>query len=82
LLGVPAPNDVRANDPNYSFEQVVRFDHLDGTTHWGFIDCYRRGCFVLEMKQSRKRLSSSSNVRQMDQGWSNSTKRRLENAQT
>lgn len=79
---MPAPNDVRANDPNYSFEQVVRFDHLDGTTHWGFIDCYRRGCFVLEMKQSRKRLSSSSNVRQMDQGWSNSTKRRLENAQT
>lgn len=82
LLGVPAPNDVNVNDPDYSFEKTVRFVHQDGTAHWGFIDCYRRGCFALEMKQSRKRLAARSSLKQMDQGWSDSDERRLDNART
>nr|WP_314434427.1 DNA methyltransferase [uncultured Brevundimonas sp.] len=80
LLGVPAPNDLKAGDRDYSFERTVLFKHQDGTAHWGMIDCYRRGCFVLEMKQSRKRLATSDNPKKMVGSWSDSGDRRLENA--
>src|SRR5690606_32134494 len=40
---------------DYVFERSIAFKHADGTTTSGFIDCYRRNCFVLEAKQSRKR---------------------------
>ncbi len=36
----------------------------DGSATAGFVDCYRRGSFVLEAKQSRKR-SSSDETRQL-----------------
>lgn len=55
VLGVPAPDQEAAGDLDYAFERPVRFQHLDGTSTTGFIDCYRRGSFVLEGKQSRKR---------------------------
>lgn len=54
LLDVPAPDDERIGDLDYAFERPVRFQHDDGTAHPGFIDCYRRDCFVLEAKQSTK----------------------------
>ena len=57
VLDVPAPDQEAAGDMDYAFERPVRFEHLDGTATTGFIDCYRRGCFVLEGKQSRKRAS-------------------------
>ena len=80
LLGVPAPNDLKAGDRDYSFERTVLFKHQDGTAHWGMIDCYRRGCFVLEMKQSRKRLATSENPKKLAGSWSDSGERRMENA--
>lgn len=40
---------------DYVFERRIDFKHPDGTTTSGFIDCYRKNCFVLEAKQSRKR---------------------------
>lgn len=80
VLDVETPNDVTASDPDYCFERIVRFGHQDGTAHWGFIDCYRRDCFVLEMKQSRKRVTARPSLKQMDQGWSDSDERRLDNA--
>jgi hypothetical protein len=40
---------------DYVFERWVSFKHPDGTTTPGRIDCYRRGCFILEAKQSAKR---------------------------
>lgn len=56
-LGVPQPamstEQNRFND--YVFERRVDFKHPDGTTTAGFVDCYRRGHFVLEAKQSAKR---------------------------
>lgn len=55
LVGAPAPDETRVGDLDYCFERPVRFQHEDGTSHPGFIDCYRRGAFVLEAKQSRKR---------------------------
>src|SRR6185437_12661895 len=39
----------------YVFERAVRFRHDDGTTSPGRIDLYKKGCFVLEAKPSKKR---------------------------
>ncbi|MGO6815319.1 class I SAM-dependent DNA methyltransferase [Rhizobium leguminosarum] len=43
---------------DYVFERRVDFKHADGSRTAGRIDCYRRGCFVLEAKQSSKRTSA------------------------
>ncbi len=52
-LDLPPPNlavdDNRAND--YVFERSVLFQHGDGSSTTKFIDCYRRGAFVLENKK-------------------------------
>ena len=45
----PASDDTRDNA--YVFERRVQFAHGDGSTSHGFIDCYRRGAFVLEAKK-------------------------------
>jgi hypothetical protein len=56
LLGVPPPDasheDTRHNA--YVFERRVTFAHGDGSTSAGFIDCYKRGAFVLEAKKLRQ----------------------------
>ena len=35
----------------YVFERRVRFRHGDGSESHGFIDCFKRGAFVLEAKK-------------------------------
>jgi hypothetical protein len=65
VIGVPAPGDERI-DPNYTFERQVRFRHDDGSSTAGFIDCYRRGCFVLEAKQSKKRQAGGELAPQLE----------------
>jgi len=55
LIGVTAPDQEMVGDYNYCFERRVEFPFHDGGAHRGFIDCYRRGAFVLEAKQSQKR---------------------------
>lgn len=52
LLDVPAPKPATADAQNddYRFERPVTFIHT-GTQSRGFIDLYRRGCFVMEAKQ-------------------------------
>lgn len=55
LIGVAAPDEERTGDLDYCFERPVKFLHEDGGSHPGYIDCYRRGAFVLEAKQSGKR---------------------------
>lgn len=53
LIDVPEPDtasDTPEND-SYAFERSVTFNHPDGSTTTGFIDLYKRGCFVLEAKQ-------------------------------
>lgn len=61
LLSLPTPDP--AGDDNelneYVFERRVDIDKPDGTSTRGFIDLYRRGCFVCEAKQSGKTLDSS-----------------------
>jgi len=61
-LGMERPAMAReANDANdYVFERRVDFKHPDGSRSAGRIDCYRRGSFVLEAKQSAKRQGARS----------------------
>ncbi len=53
LLECPTPDPAREDtrDNAYVFERCVQFAHGDGSTSHGFIDCYRRGGFVLEAKK-------------------------------
>ncbi|GAB1413741.1 hypothetical protein MASR1M97_24770 [Candidatus Desulfobacillus denitrificans] len=56
LLDLPSPDPARddTRDNAYVFERRVRFRHGDGAESHGFIDCYRRGAFVLEAKRIRR----------------------------
>jgi hypothetical protein len=57
VLGLdrPSPNNKTATDENdYVFERSVQRVVSDGTHSVGRIDLYKRGCFVLEAKQSRQ----------------------------
>ncbi|HUS96059.1 MAG TPA: type IIL restriction-modification enzyme MmeI [Hyphomicrobiaceae bacterium] len=56
LIGVPRPDPSDGSDASlnpYAFERGVDFKSADGTTTKGRIDLYKKGCFVLEAKQSR-----------------------------
>jgi hypothetical protein len=54
LLGLPQPDPAQAGTQGnaYCFERRVIFQHGDGTQSQGFIDLYRRACYVLESKQT------------------------------
>lgn len=54
VLGLPHPDPAKASHErnDYVFERVVTRHREDGDTI-GRIDLYRKGCFVLEAKQSR-----------------------------
>jgi hypothetical protein len=56
-LGVerPKPAGVTTELNDYVFERSVKFKTPDGKTAPGRIDLYKRGCFVLEAKQSRQK---------------------------
>ena len=49
LLGVEAPHPTP--DQSYMFERPITFQHGDGSTSAGRVDCYRRGHFVWESKK-------------------------------
>jgi mRNA-degrading endonuclease YafQ of YafQ-DinJ toxin-antitoxin module len=53
LIGVPRPDPATPDNSRnaYIFERAITFQHGDGTSSTGFIDLYKRGCFVLEAKQ-------------------------------
>ncbi len=53
FLAVPRPEPSTADDTKnaYVFERGVIFKNGDGTTSPGWIDLYKRGCFVAEAKQ-------------------------------
>lgn len=50
---VPDPSSDDTHDNAYVFERRVTFAHGDGSSSSGFIDCYRRGAFVLETRRLR-----------------------------
>jgi len=49
MLGVNRPHPTPEQD--YMFERPITFQHGDGSTSPGRIDCYKRGHFVLEAKK-------------------------------
>jgi hypothetical protein len=67
LLGVGRPNPAGAETArnDYVFERAVRFRHDDGSTSPGRIDLYKKGCFVLEAKQSTKRQKGGETYEQL-----------------
>lgn len=57
LLELPQPDPAAATHEHndYVFERAVTFRDEAGKTGHGRIDLYKRGCFVLEAKQSRQK---------------------------
>ncbi len=55
IIGVPRPDPAQATtaENDYVFERAVKLTGPDGSISTGRIDLYKRGCFVLEAKQSR-----------------------------
>ena len=55
IIGVPRPHPAQATtaENDYVFERAVKLIGPDDSTSNGRIDLYKRGCFVLEAKQSR-----------------------------
>ena len=62
-LGLKAPVMTQPNSTlnDYVYERNVEFKHPDGSKTAGFIDCYKRDCFVLEAKQSLRRVKQAEN---------------------
>lgn len=57
-LGRPDPSSRDTEENAYVFERRVDIKDPDGTETRGFIDLYKRGCFVLEAKQTGQELES------------------------
>jgi hypothetical protein len=67
VLGVSRPDP--AGDPatnDYVFERVVQESGRDGSVSSRRIDLYKRGCFVLEAKQSRQKGGKKELAGQLD----------------
>ncbi len=64
VLGVPRPDPANASteDNDYVFERAVKEPNGDGTYNHRRIDLYKRGCFVLEAKQSRLKPGSGKEM--------------------
>jgi hypothetical protein len=62
----PEPASASTEQNDYVFERLVRTAEPDGGTSWGRIDLYKRGCFVLEAKQSRQKGGTKEIVGQAE----------------
>lgn len=67
LIGAPKPEPaVEAEQHNaYVFERRVKVRNVEGPDTTNFIDLYKRGCFVLEAKQSAKRRKQIAELQHM-----------------
>lgn len=59
-LPEPEPSQSRKENNDYAFERRIDFRHEDGSTTPGRIDLYKRGCFVMEAKQSARRAGEKA----------------------
>ena len=68
LIGASQPEPAVEDESRnaYIFERKVPARRLDGKTTTNFIDLYKRGCFVLEAKQSAKRQKHFADMKQLD----------------
>ena len=61
VLGVSRPamsQETNARN-DYVFERSLDYRHPDGSTTKLYVDCYKRGSFVLEAKQSARRQAEN-----------------------
>ncbi len=58
LLGVEPPHPTP--EQSYMFERPITFQHGDGSTSAGRVDCYRRGHFVWESKKLKAGIQSQA----------------------
>ena len=60
LLGLPPPDPASEDtrDNSYVFERRVDIRNPDGSENRGYIDLYKRNCFVLEAKQTGKTIDT------------------------
>lgn len=67
IIGVDKSDpSVEDNSRNaYVFERSVEAKRLEGKSTTNFIDLYKRGCFVLEAKQSKKRQQEIADLKQL-----------------
>lgn len=67
LIGAPRPNPAVENESqnDYVFERRVAALSLEGAATQNYIDLYKRGCFVLEAKQSAKRQKQLKEISQL-----------------
>jgi hypothetical protein len=68
LLEAPGPDPAVEDESQnaYVFERKVLSLRMDGAATTNFIDLYKRGCFVLEAKQSAKRLRQFESLKRVD----------------
>ncbi|MGD0191401.1 MAG: DNA methyltransferase [Rhizomicrobium sp.] len=68
VLGVarPDPAEATTEENDYVFERMVKDYNPDGSASSRRIDLYKRGCFVLEAKQSRQKGGAKEIVGQGD----------------
>ncbi len=62
---IPEPAIEDENRNAYVFERRIEAHHIDSQTTSNYIDLYKRGCFVLEAKQSRKRIEQVAELKQL-----------------
>jgi SAM-dependent methyltransferase len=67
LIGAPKPDPAKEDESrnHYVFERRVAALSLEGTSTSNYIDLYKRGCFVLEAKQSAKRQKQLKELSQL-----------------
>ena len=58
LLGVEAPHPTP--EQSYMFERPITFQHGDGSSSPGRVDCYRRGHFVWESKKLKAGIQAQA----------------------
>ncbi len=82
ILGAPVPDEDRPGDPDYGFEKPVRLttSRKASGVRPGSIDLYRRGCFVMEAKQSDRPRSRAANGRRGARGSVAATERLMRRA--
>lgn len=74
-IGVPAPDEERTSDPDYCFERRVGGF---GDQPSGSIDCYRRGCFVMEAKKASGQFAAGAAPTRRAQGLMSEAKRQAQ----